>query len=176
LVALVVEDGTGKADAESYVSVDDANAYATAHGLTFPASPLAPAEQALRRATAFIDAHYRNRFPGQRKNGRGQALEWPRSYACDKDGNVIADDEIPVEIVNATIEAAVREMAVPGSLNPDVTPGKVKKSASVGDIAVEYAVGTGSAYEQRPVVGVIDGILSSLLGSTSPYFASAVRG
>jgi len=174
-MSLTVEDGSGLANAESYVSVSDAAAYAAARGLAFPVSPIAPAEQALRRATAWIDGKYRSRFPGSRTHSRGQALEWPRMYATDADGNEIASDEIPVEIVNATIEAAVREMASPGSLSPDVTPGKVKKSARVGDIEVEYAVGTGNAYDQRPVVSVIDGILSSLLGSASPYVARAVR-
>lgn len=174
-MALITEDGSGLANAESYVSVSDAAAYAAARGLTFPASPTDKAEQALRRATAWLDGRYRSRFPGQRKNGRDQALEWPRVYACDRDGNEIASDEVPVEIVNATIEAAVREMAAPSSLSPDVTPGKVKKRAKVDTIEVEYAVGTGTAYDQRPVVSVIDGILSGLLGSASPYVARAVR-
>jgi hypothetical protein len=174
-MTLIVENGSGLANAESYVSVNDAAAYAAARGLTFPASPAAKAEQALRRATAWLDGRYRSRFLGQRKNGRDQALEWPRINACDRDGNELAPGEIPVEIVNATIEAAVREMASPGGLSPDVTPGKVKKRAKVDTIEVEYAVGTGTAYDQRPVVGVIDGILSSLLGSASPYVARAVR-
>jgi hypothetical protein len=174
-MALSVETGSGSASSDSYVSVSDAVTYAASRGLTFPASPADKAEQALRRATAWLDGRYRSRFPGQRKNGRDQALEWPRVYADDRDGNEIASDEVPVEIVNATIEAAVREMASPGGLSPDVTPGKVKKSAKVGDIAVEYAVTSGNAYDQRPVVSVIDGILSCLLGSASPYVARAVR-
>lgn len=175
---LIVEDGSGLANAESYVSVSDCAAYAAARGLTFPASPEATAEQALRRATTWLDGRYRSRFPGSRTNGRGQALEWPRSGAYDAESNEIASSEVPVEIVNATIEAAVREMAAPGSLSPDVIPGKVKKRVRVeGAVEVEYAVGSGSAYEQRPVVAVIDGILASLLGvASSPYVARAVRG
>lgn len=175
-MALIVEDGSGLANAESYVSVSDAVAYASARGLTFTASPAAPAEAALRRATEWLDGTYRNRFPGYRTNGRAQALEWPRTGACDREGNEIASDEIPVEIIHATIEAAVRELASAGSLSPDIVPGKVKKRVRVeGAVEVEYAVGSGSAYEQRPVVAVIDAILSSLLGQTSPYVARAVR-
>lgn len=175
-MALVVEDGTGLSTAESYVSVADAVTYATKHGLTFAASPADAAEQALRRATAWLDGKYRTRFPGCRVNGRDQALEWPRMYACDAEGYEVASDAVPAEIVNATIEAAVRELASAGSLNPDVTPGRIKKRAKVDVIEVEYAVGTGSVFEQKPVVGVIDGILSSLIGSYSPYVARAARG
>jgi hypothetical protein len=163
-MSIVVEDGTGKADAESYVSAADANAYAASHGLTFAIAgdDAALAEAALRRATTWLDAEYGARFPGQRNNGRGQALQWPRSDAVDAAGEEIASDEVPAEIVAATIEAAVREKASPGSLSPDVTPGKVKTRAKVGEIEVEYAA-SGSVAEQRPVLSVVDGILSGLL-------------
>lgn len=162
---LIVEDGSGLANAESYVSVSDCAAYATARGLTFTASPEATAEAALRRATTWLDGRYRGSFPGSRTNRREQALEWPRINAYDQScpRQFIKIDEIPVEIVHACCEAAIRELAAPGSLSPDVTPGKIKKSAKVGDIAVEYVVGAGSACDQRPISTVIDDILGSLL-------------
>lgn len=159
---LIVEDGSGLANAESYVSVSDCAAYATARGLTFPATPEDKAEAALRRATTWLDGTYRGSFPGRRKKGRSQALEWPRIEAEDVSGNPIADSEIPEEIIAATCEAAVRELAAPGALNPDVTPGKIKKRAKVGDIEVEYAIGAGTVGEQLPVMSVIDGILGTL--------------
>lgn len=175
-MALTVEDGSGLADAESYVSASDCASYASARGLTFPASPPDAAEAALRRATAYLDNTYRTRFPGQRKRFRLQALEWPRVGVVDMNGFPVADDEIPSEIIRATCEAAVRELAVPGSLNPDVTPGKVKKSAKVGDIAVEYAVGGGGVASQQPISPVIDGILAALIGVAKAFTATAVRG
>jgi hypothetical protein len=164
-MALIVEDGSGKPDAESYVSVSDCASYAVARGLTFPGTPEAEAEAALRRGTAWLDGAYRGSFPGRRKKGRAQALEWPRVDAWDNTcpPEPIADDEIPVEIVHASCEAGIRELAAPGSLTPDVTPGKIKKSAKVGDIAVEYAIGAGTAQDQRPIVSIIDDILGSLL-------------
>jgi hypothetical protein len=176
---LIVEDGSGKPDAESYVSVSDCASYATARGLTFPVEPAANAEAALRRGTSWLDATYRGSFPGRRKNGRAQALEWPRVDAWDNTcpPEPISDDEIPVEIVHACCEAAIRELAAPGSLTPDVIPGKIKKSAKVGDIGVEYAIGAGTVGEQRPISTVIDGILSSLISiSRGPaLFGKVVR-
>ncbi|MCC0013674.1 MAG: hypothetical protein H6877_10190 [Rhodobiaceae bacterium] len=174
---LVVETGTGASDSESYVSVSDAASYAAARGLTFPVSPEAPAEQALRRATTFIDATYRASFPGARANGRNQALQWPRVDAYDREGEEIASDEIPAEIVSATIEAAVRELASPGSLSPDIVPGQIEKRIKVDTIEFEYAVGAGTAQEQRPVVSIVDDILSGLLAiKRGPVlFGTAVR-
>lgn len=157
-MTLIVETGAGLAMAESYVSVTDCAAYATLRGLTFPATPEAAAEQALRRATTWIDARYRGVFPGQRKNGRDQALQWPRINAWDNSypPEPIASDEIPDEIVKATCEAAVRELASPSSLTPDVT----EKLKSVGNI--EFFA-NGSAVDEIPTVNIIDDILAGLL-------------
>ena len=179
-MALEVEDGTGKSNAESYSSVADCTAYAVARGLSFSASPEEDAEAALRRATAWLDGTYRARFTGQRSNGRDQALQWPRTDATDAEGNDIASDEIPVEIVQATCEAAVRELATPGALSPDVVPGQVIASAAVtGAVSVTYAGGGLGVDGQRTVATVIDDILSSLIGarakSGAAVFGEAAR-
>jgi hypothetical protein len=178
-MALITEDGTGRADAESYVSLADASTYAVAHGLTFPitGTDQIPAEQALRRATTWIDFAFRGGFAGFRKTLRVQALEWPRRGAYDIHGYLIDESELPRELIAATVEAAVRELAKPGSLNPDVIPGQIKKRVSVaGAVDVEYAIGAGTAQEQQPMIAVINGILSPLLvGQRSSLFGEARR-
>lgn len=165
-MALVVETGEGLANAESYASIADIAAYATARGLTFAitgGTNEADAEAAARRATVWLDASFRARFPGRKANGRGQALEWPRIDACDASGEAIASDEVPAEIINALCEAAIREKAIPGGLSPDVTPGQIAKREKVeGAVEIEY-FGTGKADDQRPVATVIGDILGSLL-------------
>lgn len=168
-MALTVEDGTGVAGAESYVSVADCADYATARGLTFPVSPENEAEAALRVATAWIDGKYRTRFPGSRTNGRSQGLEWPRTDATDASGEDIAEDEIPVEIISATCEAAIRELASAGSLNPDrvATDGALKRQLDkVGPLETETEYFEGGS-ASGPIFGTIDDILSSLLGRAS---------
>lgn len=173
-MALVVETGTGAADAESYGSVADCAAYAAARGLTFAAIPAPDAEAALRRATAFIDGK-RGRFPGYRLNGRDQALEWPRTGASDAAGNAIASNSIPVEIVRATFEAAVRELAKPGSLSPDLTPAIRMKRVKAGPVETEteYA---GGGFNAATSFSTIESILAGLLGARSAIFGTAVRG
>lgn len=177
-MALVVETGEGLANAESYASIADIAAYATARGLTFAitgGSNATDAEAAARRATVWLDATFRARFPGRKANGRGQALEWPRVDAYDATGEAIASDEVPAEIISALCEAAIREKASPGSLSPDVTPGKIQKRVKVeGAVEVEYA-GSGSAASLVPVLSVVDGILTSLLASTGGATVALLR-
>lgn len=165
-MALVVEDGTGLSEADSYISVEYFDAYATSRGLTVPegAEPTAK-ESALRRATTWIDAAYGSEFSGVRLRGREQALQWPRRGARDAEGDVISSEEVPVEIERAAAEAAMRELGSPGSLSPDVTTGRVEKSVSVsGAVSVEYAVGRDVVDSQRPILTIIDDILRSLTG------------
>lgn len=173
-MALVVETGAGLPDAESYGSVADCAVYASARGLTFAATPAPAAEAALRRATAFIDG-YRGRFPGYRRFLRGQAMEWPRVGASDAAGNALPYDAIPVEIVRATFEAAVRELASPGSLSPDLTPAIRMKRVKAGPVETEteYA---GAGFTGVTSSSVIEGILSGLLGARSYFTGTAVRG
>lgn len=172
-MSLIVEDGTGKTDANAYVALADCVAYAAARGLTFPASPAGPAEAAIIRATTAIDATYRSRFSGEKLNGRAQALEWPRKYATDATGSSIDSDEVPFEIVEATCEAAVRELATPGGMMPDLERGGQIKALSAGSVSIEY----GSNASAQTTFSLIDGILSGLIGGgNSGLFGQAVRG
>lgn len=175
-MALIVEDGTGKPDAESYVSVADFKAYADARGLSYGTKSDTEIEQALRRATEWLDAKYGGRFGGTWAV-TGQALAWPRFDAVYR-GTFIPITTIPVQIVAATSQAAVRELNSPGSLSPDVTPGKIKKRVRVESaVEVEYAVGSAGVASQTPVVSIIDGILAGLLmPSGGLYSGRAVRG
>lgn len=189
-MSLVAEDGTGLASAESYVSVADCAAYAVAHGLTFPASPADVAEAALRRATAYIDT-YRSRFPGYRTKRRAQGLEWPRTGAYadlpqDADDHspyrgaiynpgydYIPSDQVPVEIIRATCEAAARELASPGAMQPDLERGGAIQELQAGSVRVVYAANAINGTTMQ----VIDGLLAPLLkaGGGGIAFGQASR-
>lgn len=173
-MALIVEDGTGLATAESYVSVATYKSYADARGVSYAGKTDAEIEQAARRATAWIDGAYGRRFIGQRTNGRAQALCWPRIDAWDAENEeYIASDEVPDEIVTATCEAAVRELASPGSLAPDLKRGGAVKSVKAGSVSVEF-MGNAPA---ETTFKAIDQALAPLLTSTSGGLVGrAVRG
>lgn len=133
-MALVVEDGTGKVDADSYVSVADADTYHAARGHTdWVAATSDNRSIALRVATDYLDSAYE--FKGVRSNDI-QALEWPRAGASDGDGFTIASDAMPRRLINATAEAAL--LVVQGEeLTPNLERG-------------------GQIYKQREKVGPLE--------------------
>lgn len=175
-MALVVEDGTGLATAESFVSVADADTYHTAKGNATWTGTDAVKEQALRRASVFLSSSYP--WAGYPVNARTQALAWPRYDVVDQDGNPVASDEVPREVVNATCEVALRELVTPGSMNPDVTLADKVKREKVGPIEVEYANADVSANASRPVLTIVRDMVGGLLraGGASGMFGKAVRG
>lgn len=162
-MTLIVEDGSVVEGANSYTSLEVANAYHALRGNAAWTGTDGVKEAALIRATAYIDLRYRGRFPGTRVEGREQSLEWPRTGATDANGIAIADDEIPIEILNAVCEAALRELTEAGSLMPDLERGGEIKSLKAGSIAIEYADGA----QVETTFSIIDGILSSLVGVIS---------
>jgi hypothetical protein len=107
-MALVVEDGTGKSDAESYLSVADADAYHTAHGNTGWTGDDAVKEVALRLATRWLNATYQARWIGDRFSS-GQALSWPREDA-EVDGYVLDAADLPQQLLDATAELALKQV------------------------------------------------------------------
>lgn len=72
-MSLIVEDGTGKPDAESYASAADLVMYARKFGVTIPADE-STQEALLRRAALAMDGMT---WKG-RKSSSDQALAWPR--------------------------------------------------------------------------------------------------
>lgn len=133
-MALVIEDGSGVADAEAYISVADADAYFTARGgAAWAALDTAGKEQALRRSTDYLEAAYAWR--GERATST-QALSWPRACVV-VDGFLIASTIVPLAIQRANAELAVRASA--GDLAADQAA-QVKQE-TVGPITVVYADG-----------------------------------
>lgn len=120
-MSLVIEDGTGKGNADSYVSVADCAAYAAAHGLAFAGAE--PEQEArLRRATQYLDAQYD--YKGEPQTD-AQALAWPRT---------VAPGIVPREIVSACCELACK----PGSLWTDVDAMPVIEK-TIGPITKKFA-------------------------------------
>lgn len=109
LVTLIVEDGEGLADAESYITVAAADARHTAFGNTAWTGTEAAKEAALRRATAYMRQVYRQRWQGRRIND-DQALDWPR-YDVRVDGYSVDTDTVPAEVANACADLALRTIA-----------------------------------------------------------------
>lgn len=166
---------------EFYGSLEDATVYHSDRGnAAWTASGVTDAQRtaALVRASSWLDGTYGDRYSGKKTGGRSQELLWPRTGATDVECEEIEEDEIPREIEYATYEAALRELASPGSLSPDYVASERVKQEQVGDLSVTYMEGAGSADDVKPVVSVIDGILASLLRSaksTTTLFGFSAR-
>lgn len=157
-MAIVIEDGTGKSDAEAYISVTSADTYFSGRGDTvWTALTTAAKEAALRKATDYMLATYGLRWAGIRKTDT-QALDWPRYYVPRRQTNgtiYIEDDIVPVVVQRACAELALRASA--DDLAPDV--GAQVKSETVGPISVTYMDGA----RQDTAYKAIDAMLAAYL-------------
>lgn len=173
-MTIVVEDGTGLANAQSYVSIAEADAYLTARG-KFDAWDEFDADEKgafLVRGADYLTQTYRMGWSGYRRT-TDQALDWPRYDVPKQDapnGAYYAyynSDVVPAEVKSAQIEAAFR-LATVGDLLPDVSAPVIERT--IGPITTRYAVGA----KQTPTFPVIDRLLAPLLKGSSGS-ASVVR-
>lgn len=133
-MALIVENGTGLANAQSYCSVAQATAYhAARNNLAWDA--VDEQEAALIKATDYMQQTYNGRWKGLQLT-QLQALDWPR-VGVMVGRFLLPYSTIPVEVINACAELALR--AATGDLLPDV--GAQVTSETVGPISVSYAIG-----------------------------------
>jgi hypothetical protein len=122
-LTLIKEDGSGKADANSYADVADGDSYYDGH-LYASAWTGASADKkatALVMATRLIDSQFQ--FNGSRTSAT-QALQWPRAECPDPDkglvtlsallpilSNFVDYDTVPAAVVQAACEMA-RELLI----------------------------------------------------------------
>lgn len=144
-MSLVVENGTGLANAESYISVADANTRHTAFGNTAWTGTDAVKEAAIRRATAYMLQAFRTRWTGERLT-QAQALDWPRYDVCI-DGFPVATDEVPADIANACADLALK--ALSDTLAPDLERAVVRKK--IGPLETEYDAYSPQAKRYRAI-------------------------
>lgn len=109
-LTIEVEDGSGKANANSFLSLADAETFF--EGYTFKADWTGTDESktaALVQATGILDSQFE--WKGRRTHPDSQALQWPRTNVWEGD-RYVRFNEIPKAIRNAT---ALLAMAVLGN-------------------------------------------------------------
>lgn len=165
-MTLVVEDGTGKTDANAFASLAYCKTYWTGRARTHDTFSDAVLEAAIIRATDHLSDGYRWR--GYKLKERGhpdgeQALAWPRSYVWDRNGYSVAQDEVPAEIQKATAEIALYEAGSPNAMQPIYNPHGRVKSERVGELAVTYDMSRTDADGARPVLLAVRDLVSEFL-------------
>ncbi len=155
-MTLIVEDGTGRSDSESFCSVEFATNYHSLRGNTAWESLASDTvrEQLLRKASEYIEQVYSQRWAGIRKIGT-QALSWPRDNVEIRDAwplQYYANDSVPTIVQNACAELALKANA--GELAPDVT--RVKKRVKTDVLEVEYADSTTPYTRYRAIDNMLE--------------------
>lgn len=125
-MAIVVEDGTIVAGANSYASEAELTAYATQRGVTLTGTP----EALLIRAMDYLETL---EFIGTKKTS-DQPLQWPRTSVYI-DGYSFASDAIPQELKNAQMALAV---SIDSGTDPMATLERATKREKADVLEVEY--------------------------------------
>lgn len=153
-MALIVEDGTGLATAESYISVADADTYHAARGaVEWAAAGTTDKEAALRQATDYMEGAFSDRWKGKRFTSE-QALSWPRAGAYAH-GWLVDSDVVPVQVRTACAELALRALAAPLLADQE----RAIRREAIGPLETEYEPGA----PQAPKYPAINARLASLL-------------
>ena len=157
---LIIETGVGIAGAESYASIDQADARCASLGVVAWSSPAdVDKEIALRKATIFMGQNYRMQWAGRRLL-RTQSLDWPR-YGVSVDGFPVLTNTVPPEVVAACIDLAVRS-AAGEELLPDLEIGNNQvKRERIGPIDTDYFENNTNARERFVA---IDAMLEPFFG------------
>lgn len=155
-MALVIEDGSGKTNSQSYVTVAEVQAYAALYGL----SPSGASEADIMKAMRYLEGAFYDRWVGLKKTEE-QALSWPRAYAARRDGWTIRESEIPKEVKDAVCILALRSRDSENLL-PDITRSDSVIEEQIGPIRVKYADNARVTTLYRDVEIVIKPIVSPL--------------
>lgn len=153
-MAFTVEDGTGVAGANSYSSVADADTFHSDRGNTLWTGSQSVKEQALVKATDYLEQKYREVWKGVRNNP-DQALEWPRyNVPSSIPGWFMANNEIPAELKQATALLAL-DYIVNGDLNPNLYRGGLTRREKIDVIDIEYAPGAPGGTVRPSIDGLL---------------------
>ena len=136
-MAFVLEDGSGLATSNAYISVAYFNTHHVDRGVIESGDiTTAEVEQAVIKATDYVDKRFGEKFRGWRRS-RAQALEWPRTDALDDDEYLLPD--IPTQLQKAVAEYALLAYQLGRDLAPvpgvpfsflDPTTGEVTSQVS----------------------------------------------
>jgi hypothetical protein len=168
MATMIVETGAVVANANSYVSLADADAYFEIDvnfDATWDALTDTVKEQYLMWATRILDQKVQ--WKGD-KTDEDSALRWPRTGVYDRDGNAIDTDAMPVQLTEAVCELIkyLQTTDVTTSQGADFL-----KSVEVDVIKIEYQNGAG----QSTVPPLFNQILRGLGYYPTPLSSSFAR-
>ena len=159
-MALIVEDGSGMTNSNTYVGVAEVRAYAIARGIDLPAAD-ASVESMMINAMDYLEAQ-RAQYQGTKTHPGVQALQWPRTGVVLDCSYRLPDSVIPTELKNAEMQL-VLEVFAGLPLMPS-SDGRVVKKQKVDVIEREFmtAQDLGTAGAPSPSFPAVDALLAPL--------------
>ena len=158
-VTIIVEDGTGKSDATSYVSIAEFKAYWTQNGVDYTGETDDNIALWVNNATRYADDYY---CYGGRIANDDQALLVPRIGWYDSRGNSL-DNTVPTQLKNAVCEiAGIRQTERASTETTGI------KSKKAGPISVTYSdASVGARIKYTGADAYMKGLLCSGGGMTA---------
>jgi hypothetical protein len=169
---LTVEDGTGVANADSYISEADALAYHNNMGNVNYGYREDLHELSLRNATAYVDRMYGSQYRGELSSD-DQSLLFPRTQFTDANGRVVPANSIPEILKKTVAELALVYIDNDQVLltNPNKDDALISESISVGSGAVSESKTYSHAIKEKMTTQA-DIILKPLLMGGGSSFAN----
>ncbi|MES2180717.1 MAG: DnaT-like ssDNA-binding protein [Pseudomonadota bacterium] len=167
-ITLIVEDGTGVTDANSYVDVDYARAFAESIGLI-----LSIEDEVVKANLLLAMPYIENQQYQGHKTSPDQLLQWPRS-------NVIAlnflidDDYMPTPLKKAQVMAAY--LVENGTELFPVITAQLVTEETVGPITTKYSDQYVSTYTGLPAFSEVDVYLKPFCNYAGGYRLSPAFG
>jgi hypothetical protein len=134
-MAIIVEDGTIVAGANSYITVADARTFLTQFGQDLPVDN-DEAEAALISAFYYLNG-LENKYQGSRVDS-AQTGSFPRSGVY-VNGFAVSSSEIPIDLINAQCFAAYEEGLSAGILTASLSGKSTVMKEVVGAVKVQYS-------------------------------------
>lgn len=146
-MALIIEDGTGVDNSNTYVDDTEYVAYASSRGLTIGGDATAR-EQELIMSVDFLES-FRAKLKGVKSDGTN-SLQYPR-IGVYIDNVLNASDNIPTELKRAQMEAAAYQSASQLTSN---TVDKNIQSEKLSGLEVSYFYGGKSGSQELDRINV----------------------
>lgn len=167
-MAFTLQDDLGAvAGANACISEAEFITYHADRGNDHSAFSTAQVEQAIIKATDYVDSRFLNNFPGTRLV-LGQSTEWPREDAYDREGDLV--EGIPTALKEALAEYTFVALSSDLTPTPDYDAGGVitRKKEKLGPLEEETVYSETSQKTGLRTYPVADLKLRSLLtGSRS---------
>ncbi len=180
-MALVIEDGSVVAAADSYVTISTADTYFDERKRLVDGVVTDPwvdldddiKESSLRYATEFIDKRYD--WNGSQVDPDVQPFSWPRYEAWDEWKRRTYDsNEVPPRLIDAVMEAALENSVA--FLNEVLARGGEVKKVQIGPIMEEYFNNANPERDYPYIDLLVKGMHNGLLVDPSGMMSELQRG